>query len=49
MRHRVCVGEGCESERERASEGEIERERKRWGEREGSFECRSGVLIGRQC
>ena len=26
-RHRVCVGEGCESERERASDGVRERVR----------------------
>ena len=36
----VCVGEGCESERER--ELVMERERKRGG-REGPFVCRSGV------
>ena len=29
----VCVGEGCESERERASDGEREREEERGRER----------------
>ena len=32
-RHRVCVGEGCESERKRASDGERERVRGREGAR----------------
>ena len=32
-RHRVCVGEGCESERKRELATERERERKRVGER----------------
>ena len=45
-RHRVCVGEGCESEREREREWERaterEREMKR-GVREGAFVSINGV------
>ena len=37
----VCVGEGCESERERASDREREREEERG--REGSFVSINGV------
>ena len=37
----VCVGEGCESEQERASDGEREREEERG--REGSFVSINGV------
>jgi hypothetical protein len=38
-RHRVCVGEGCESERERERELATERERGR----EGAFVSINGV------
>ena len=37
----VCVGEGCESERERASDGERDREEEKG--REGSFVSINGV------
>ena len=40
-RHRVCVGEGCESERKRELATEREREEKRG--REGSFVSINGV------
>ena len=46
-RHRVCVGEGCESERKRelATDTQREREREREEERgrEGSFVSINGV------
>ena len=38
----VCVGEGCESERERESASNGERERKR-GAREGAFVSINGI------
>ena len=37
----VCVGEGCKSDRKRASDGEREREEERG--REGSFVSINGV------
>ena len=40
-RHRVCVGEGCESERKRELATEREREEERG--REGSFVSINGV------
>ena len=44
-RHRVCVGEGCESERERELAMERERERKRGGEGERGTEGGQGPFV----